>query len=49
MLEVTLICSDEDCAEVAEVEVADLDSLDGFSCDCGYGLVLLSVRSIELI
>jgi hypothetical protein len=49
VLEVTVICSDEACAEVDELVVADLDDLEGFSCDCGSGLLLLRVAGVELV
>jgi hypothetical protein len=46
MLHVTLLCSDEDCAELCESIVESLDELDGLGCDCGYGLVLLRVAEL---
>ena len=49
MLEVTVLCSDEGCAEVHELVVPDLESLEGFSCECGCGLELLRVSAVELV
>lgn len=46
MLQVTILCSDEDCAELREVVVESLDELDGLGCDCGYGMVLLRVAEL---
>jgi hypothetical protein len=46
MLHVTLLCSDEDCAELREAVVDSLDELDGLGCECGYGLVLLRVAEL---
>jgi hypothetical protein len=43
MLVATLHCSDPACDAEVELEIEDLRELDGHSCDCGYGLVLLSV------
>jgi len=43
MLVATLHCSDPACDAELEVEIEDLRELDGWPCDCGYGLVLLSV------
>jgi hypothetical protein len=47
MLEVTVLCSDQGCTEVHEILVADLEQLEGFTCECGYGLVLLRVAEVE--
>ena len=49
MLQVTLLCSDEDCAELREVVVESLDELDGLACDCGYGLIALRICEVELV
>ena len=43
MLLATIICSDPECTEEVEIAVELLDELDGLSCECGYGYVLLSV------
>jgi hypothetical protein len=48
VLHVTLLCSDGECAELREAAVESLDELDGLTCDCGYGLVLLRVAQLEL-
>ncbi len=45
----TLLCSDEGCAELREAIVASLDELDGLTCECGYGLVTLRVSEVELV
>ncbi len=49
MLEVTLLCSDEGCAELREVIVDRLAELDGITCECGRGAVVLRVAEIELV
>jgi hypothetical protein len=49
MLEVAVLCSDQECAEVHEIVVPDLATLDGFTCECGCGLVLLRVSTVELV
>ena len=49
MLEVLLLCSDEDCADERRVLVSSLGELDGLGCDCGYGLVVLRVAQVELV
>jgi hypothetical protein len=38
-----IICSDPECTEEVEIAVELLDELDGLSCECGHGYVLLSV------
>jgi hypothetical protein len=44
----TLICSDEACAEEAEVVVShELDVLDASACACGCTHVLLAVSAWE--
>ena len=47
MLEVTLLCCEEGCAELLEVVVENLEELDGMTCECGYGLVLLRVAELQ--
>jgi Na+-transporting NADH:ubiquinone oxidoreductase subunit NqrD len=46
MLHVTVLCSDADCAELVEFEVESLAELDGLTCGCGYGAVLLRVAEL---
>jgi hypothetical protein len=41
----TLVCSDNGCYAELEIEVGELDELDGLVCDCGYGFVLIAVAS----
>jgi hypothetical protein len=43
MLIAELICSDEDCAAVADVVVAHPTELDAAACACGCTQVVLSV------
>ena len=45
MWQVTVLCTD--CAEEAEVVVADLDDIEQDACLCGYSFVVLSVASFE--
>jgi hypothetical protein len=47
MLLVRLICSDPECVEEHEVVVNALEELDGFTCECGFGLVVASVSEAE--
>lgn len=47
MWQVTVICSDEQCAEVIEVFVEELDEVEAVVCECGYNAVLLAVASFE--
>jgi hypothetical protein len=47
VLHVTLLCSEPDCAELIEIDVESLDELDGLSCECRYGLVLLRVEELQ--
>jgi hypothetical protein len=49
VLHVTLLCSDEDCAELVDATVESLDELNGLTCDCGYGVVALRVEQLELV
>ena len=44
-----IVCSGQNCIEERELVVEDLDELDGVSCDCGYGFVLLEIAEIELV
>jgi hypothetical protein len=49
MFEVTLLCSDRDCAEISEVLVETLSEIDGLGCECGYGSVVLRVTEVALV
>lgn len=49
MFEVHIACSGQDCDEELEVLVDELGELDGLSCECGYGFVLLSLGEVELV
>ena len=44
-----VICSARDCTEELELVVDELDELDRFGCDCGYGFVVLSISEVELV
>jgi len=46
MLLAKISCSDPGCTEEHEIAVNRLVQLDGFSCECGYGFVLLSVSEV---
>jgi hypothetical protein len=37
-------CSDPVCTAEIEVTVENLEELDGFVCECGYGYVLIAVE-----
>jgi hypothetical protein len=47
MWQVTVVCSDDRCAEVMEVVVEDLDEIEAVVCECDYNVVLLRVASFE--
>jgi hypothetical protein len=47
MLLVTVLCSDRECIEERELVVESLDELDGFVCECGYGLVVAAVSRLD--
>ena len=47
MLLARIVCSDPQCTEELEVAVEDLDELDGFVCDCGFGFVLIEVAGLR--
>ena len=44
-----IVCSHGDCTEERELVVESLEELDRVACDCGYGFVLVSVASVELV
>jgi hypothetical protein len=46
MLELTALCSNEDCAEEITVHVEGLDELDRFMCECDCTLVLLRAADV---
>jgi hypothetical protein len=43
----TLHCSDPACDAIVEIDIETLGELDGWPCDCGYGLVLVSVAELK--
>ncbi|MDP9188230.1 MAG: hypothetical protein M3O25_03160 [Actinomycetota bacterium] len=43
MLLAKIVCSDPDCTEELEIAVDRLVHLDGYTCECGHGFVLVSV------
>jgi hypothetical protein len=47
MLLVKVVCSDPGCAEEGEAVVRDLDDVDASLCECGYGLVVVTVSEID--
>jgi hypothetical protein len=47
VLHATLLCSDHGCAELVEAEIESLAELDGLTCECGYGVVLLRVAELQ--
>jgi hypothetical protein len=44
-----IVCSGQTCTQELELVVDDLEELEGISCDCGYGFLLLEVAEIELV
>jgi hypothetical protein len=49
MWEAHLICSGGDCYAEIEMAIDSLDELDGLSCDCGLGFVLLTISEISYV
>ena len=47
MFLVTIVCSDPECVEEREVAVEDLESVDGYVCECGHGFVLITVSELD--
>jgi hypothetical protein len=47
MLLVKVVCSDPECVEEREVELADLDALDDTVCDCGHGFMVVAVSELD--
>jgi hypothetical protein len=47
MLLVGVTCSDPECAEEREVALGELDELDEYPCDCGYGSVVVRVSELD--
>jgi hypothetical protein len=47
MWQVTVVCSDDRCAELIEVVVADLDEVEAVVCECECNVVMLGVASFE--
>ena len=46
MFEAHIACSN--CPEEIELVIAELAELDGLTCECGYGFVLLALGEVEL-
>lgn len=44
-----VICSGRDCTEELEVVISDLDELERLNCECGYGMMLLTLSEVELV
>jgi hypothetical protein len=49
MLELTALCSDEDCAEQVPIHVNGIDELDRFLCECDCTLVLLDAAEVVFV
>jgi hypothetical protein len=47
MFEAHVACSN--CPEELEIVIDQLHELDGLSCECGYGFVLLRLGEVELV
>lgn len=47
VFEAHLACSN--CPEELELVIDELGELEGLSCECGYGFVLLSLGEVELV
>jgi hypothetical protein len=47
MLIARIVCSDPGCPEELEVAIRDLDELDGFACECGFGYQLMDVAELR--
>jgi hypothetical protein len=46
MLIARIICSDPECDHELEVEVAELDELARYGCECGYAFALATVSEL---
>jgi hypothetical protein len=44
-----IICSGPTCTSELEVVIDQLDELEQFNCDCGYGFALLDLSEVELV
>jgi hypothetical protein len=49
MWEAHIICSGRDCYAEVEVAIDSLDELDGLSCECGHGFIMLSISELSVI
>jgi Na+-transporting NADH:ubiquinone oxidoreductase subunit NqrD len=47
MFLLTIVCSDPDCVEEREIAVDEIDAVDAYACDCGYGFVVVAVSEIR--
>lgn len=47
MFVATIVCSDPGCDEEREIAVERIDELDGFTCECGHGFVLVAVAELR--
>ena len=47
MFEAHIACSG--CPEEIELLIDELGELDGLTCECGYGFVLLALGEVELV
>ena len=47
MFEAHIACSN--CPEEIELMIDELGELDGLTCECGYGFVLLALGEVELV
>ena len=48
MWEAHLICSGSDCWAELEFAIDSIDELEGLSCDCSHGFVLLAISELTL-
>ena len=49
MIELSVLCSNEDCTEEVVVHVAQLGELDRHACVCGCAWVVLDVAEVALV
>jgi hypothetical protein len=47
MLLARIVCSDPRCTEELEVTIEEVDQVDDYLCDCGFGFVLMDVAELR--
>ena len=47
MFLLTIVCSDPDCIEEREIAVDEIDAVDAYACECGYGFAVVAVSELS--